>query len=137
MFDDIIDLEYDLPAKYAPGANFYVNRVNIRELRKLKDSDNRYLWQDPVSAGQPATFHGYPVVEDNNLTESKIFFGDLKKAYWLGDRQRMTVKISQETETAFTKDFKWSFIKGMNCWNVLKNMGIFKKISSQASPVMA
>jgi HK97 family phage major capsid protein len=103
-FDDMINLEYLLPAKYTPNAKFYVHRNNVRELRKLKDSQGRYLWSDPVSAGQPATFHGYPVVEDNNLPESTIVFGDLKKAYWLGDRQQMTVKVSQDTETAFTKD---------------------------------
>ena len=103
-FDNVIDLEYDLPRQYHSNAKFFVHRNNIRELRKLKDTDGRYLWQDPVSVGQPATFHGYPVFEDNNLPESKIFFGNLKSAYWLGDRQIMTVKISQDTETAFTKD---------------------------------
>jgi HK97 family phage major capsid protein len=103
-FDDLINLEYDLPQKYHRNAKFYVHRNNIRELRKMKDSQGRYLWQDPVSASSPATFHGYPVIEDNNLSESEIYFGDLKMAYWLGDRQQMTVKISQDTETAFTKD---------------------------------
>lgn len=103
-FDDIINLEYDLPKQYYSNAKFYINRQNIRELRKLKDNDGRYLWAEPVSAGLPPTLHGYPVVEDNNIPESKIFFGDLRRAYWLGDRQQMTVKISQDTETAFTKD---------------------------------
>jgi len=70
----------------------------------LKDSDSRYLWQDPVSAGSPATFHGYPVIEDNNLSEAEIYFGDLKQAYWLGDRKKMSVKVSNDTETSFTKD---------------------------------
>ena len=60
-FDSLIDLEYDLPAKYHRNAKYYAHRNNIRELRKLKDNQGRYLWQDPVSAGQPATFHGYPV----------------------------------------------------------------------------
>ena len=73
-------------------------------MRKIKDTTGRYLWQDPVAPGQPATFHGFPVIEDNNLPESKIFFGDLKQAYWLGDRKQMSVKISSDTETAFTKD---------------------------------
>ena len=103
-FDDIIELEYSLPKEHHTNAKFYVNRVNIKELRKLKDGDNRYLWADPVQAGYPATIHGYPVVEWNNLPESEIYFGDLKKAYWLGDRKRMTVKVSQDTETAFKKD---------------------------------
>jgi len=103
-FDDMINLEYSLPMKYHPNAKYLVHRGNIRELRKLKDSNNRYYWMEPVAAGQPATFHGYPVIENNNLPESEIFFGDYKMGYWLGDRQKMSVKITQETETAFTKD---------------------------------
>lgn len=103
-FDDIINLIYLLPKEHHANAKFYVNRTNIRELRKLKDGDNRYLWADPVSKGVPPTLYGYPVVEYNWLGEDIIFFGDLKKAYWLGDRKKMSVKVSQDTETAFTKD---------------------------------
>jgi len=103
-FDDIINLEYLLDAKYNVGAKFFVHRNNIREMRKIKDTNGRYLWQEPVAAGQPATFHGFPVVQDNNLSEAEIYFGDLKYAYWLGDRAQMSVKISQDTTEAFTKD---------------------------------
>lgn len=103
-FDNIINLEYALPMKYHPNAVFLVHRNNIREMRKLKDSNNRYYWSEPVAAGQPATFHGYPVIENNNLPESTILFGDFKMGYWLGDRKSMSVKITQDTETAFTKD---------------------------------
>ena len=103
-FDDLINLEYLLPAKYSKGASYLVHRNNIREMRKLKDSQNRYLWVDPVATGQPATFHGAPVRENNNLSESEIYFGDYFKGYWLGDRRKMTIKITQDSETAFTKD---------------------------------
>lgn len=103
-FDDVINLEYLLPKEHHANAKFYSNRTNIKELRKLKDTTGRYLWSDPIAPGQPATIHGYPFVEWNNLGEDIIFFGDLKKAYWLGDRKKMSVKVSQDTETAFTKD---------------------------------
>ena len=103
-FDDLINLEYLLPAKYSRKASYLVHRNNIREMRKLKDSQNRYLWTDPVAIGQPATFHGAPVRENNNLSESEIYFGDYFKGYWLGDRRKMTIKITQDSETAFTKD---------------------------------
>ena len=126
--DDLLDLIYDLPNKYAKNSKIYVHRTNIRELRKLKDSNNRYYWSEPVSAGLTPTFLGYPVIETNELGEDQIYFGDLKKTYWLGDRQKMTVKVTQETETALNCE---GSIKGMNCWKVLK-----KIISSQALPVM-
>lgn len=103
-FDDIINLVYALPTKYRLGAKFLANSVNIREMRKIKDSQNRYIWQEAVAPGQPDTFHGYPILENNNLPESEIYFGDYKKGYWLGDRRRMTVAVSREAGTAWEHD---------------------------------
>lgn len=100
----MIDLIYDLPAKWQTNAKLYVHRSNIRELRKMKDANNRYYWSEPVAQGMAPTFQGIPVIETNELGEDQIYFGDLKKTYWLGDRQKMTVKVTQDTETAFTRD---------------------------------
>jgi len=103
-FDNILNLLYALPNKYHRNAKFFVNRTNIRELRKLKDGDNRYLWAEPVAAGVPPTMFGFPVIEANDLPEATIIFGDLMKGYWLGDRHQMRVKISQDTTQAFVND---------------------------------
>lgn len=103
-FDDVIDLVYDLPSKYRVNGRFIVNPENVRELRKLKDTNGRYLWQDSVQQGQPATMLGYPVTESYHAPVGQIAFGDLKTAYWLGDRQKLTVKITNDTETTFTQD---------------------------------
>jgi len=103
-FDDIIDLIYALPSGYRPNASFLVHNANIKELRKIQDGSGRYIWQDAMGQGLTATIYGYPVYECNHLPESEIYFGDFKRGYYLGDRQRMTVKITQDSETAFTKD---------------------------------
>ena len=103
-FDDIIEVIYGLKAKYRKGASFLVHPNNIKELRKLKDSQNRYIYLDPTTPEGYSTLYGYPVYEFYDMPESEIEFGNWKLCYWLGDRQAMTVKISQETETAFTKD---------------------------------
>lgn len=103
-FDDIIDLIYALPKKYRKKAKFLVHNNNVRELRKIKDSDGKYIWSDPTQPGMLPTLYGYPVLETYDIGEDKILFGDLKTTYWLGDRQRMTVKVTNDTETTFTKD---------------------------------
>jgi len=103
-YDDIIDIIYDLPQAYRGNAKFLVARANVRELRKLKDSNGQYMWQPALTTGQPATLGGYPAIEQDYIGEAVITFGDYKLGYWLGDRKQMTVKISQDTETAFTKD---------------------------------
>ena len=103
-FDDIINLIYLLPQKYQKNAIFTVHRNNISQLRQVKDTNGRYIWQEPLSLGQPATIYGHAVIEDNNLGEDEIYFGDFKHSYWLGDRSQMAVKVSNDTETAFIKD---------------------------------
>ena len=103
-FDDIIDTIYSLPQKYHSGSSFIIARENIKNLRKLKDGDSRYLWADPVSAGMPATILGYPVHEVDYVGEANILFGNWKMVYWLGDRKSLSVKISNDTTQAFTQD---------------------------------
>ena len=55
-------------------------------------------------AAQPATIHGYKVIEHSWVPEDQILFGDIKTTYWVGERQRMTVKVTNDTETTFTQD---------------------------------
>lgn len=103
-FDDIIELEYSLKAKYRKGSTFLVHPTNVKELRKIKDTNGRYIWEESRVTGQPATLLGYPVAEFYDVPESTIYFGNWKAAYWLGDRKGMTVKVTNDSETAFTKD---------------------------------
>jgi HK97 family phage major capsid protein len=103
-FDDIINLIYLLPAKYRINASFLCHNTNIRELRKVKDSQNRYIWQEAIAPGQPDTIMGYPIYENNHLSEARIYFGDYKKAYWLGDKGQISVTISREAGEAWEHD---------------------------------
>ena len=80
-FDNMIKLIYALPSQYRTHAKFLVHNNNIRELRLLKDSQNRPLWQAAVAPGQPDTFYGYPIIENNHLPESEIYFGDYKQGW--------------------------------------------------------
>jgi len=103
-FDDIINLVYALPTKYRRNAVFLMNNSNIRELRKVKDSNGRYIWQEPLAANQPATILGYPVYENNWVSDANIYFGDFKLGYWLGDRRAITVTVSREADNAWEHD---------------------------------
>lgn len=103
-FDDVINLEHALAPQYRANAVFIVNDQQVKEWRKFKDSDGRYLWQEPLSQGQPATFHGYRVYSSMHTPKGVVYFGDFKKGYWIGDRRQMSVKITQDSETAFTHD---------------------------------
>ena len=118
-FDDIINLIYALPSKYRRNAKFLAHNTNIKELRKVKDNDGRYIWSESISPGQPATIYGYPIIENNWLSESEIYFGDYKRGYLT--KPLSVVKLISK------------------CGELLENLNLSlgKTISSQALPVMA
>ena len=103
-FDAVIRLIYLLPVQYRVNAKFLTCNANVRDLRLVKDSQNRYIWQDSVVPGQPSTIYGYPVIENNWLPETEMYFGDFKMGYWLGDRKKMTVTVSNIGGDAWSKD---------------------------------
>jgi len=60
----------------------------------------------------------------------EIYFGDYKRTYWLGDRRRMTVKVSDIAGDSWEKDCNQSFKNAINCWDILTLRA--KTISRQA-----
>lgn len=89
--DEIIDLYHSLRTPYRKNAAFLANDSTIKAIRKLKDSNNQYLWQPGVQAGQPDTILNRPIHTSAYMPEigggNKILlFGDLKY-YWIADRQ--------------------------------------------------
>jgi HK97 family phage major capsid protein len=84
--EDIIDLFHALPGAYAANATWAMNRTTIGAVRKLKASDGHFLWTDALTAGNPATILGRPVIEcpeaddvlggNSPQTTFPIVFGD-------------------------------------------------------------
>ncbi len=107
-FDDIINLHFNLPRKYRRNAQFYVNDKTMSEIRKLKDSNNNYIVQNfsPTANQQDSfsTLLGKQVIISDWVPDNTIFFMNAKILYFLGDRKRMSVKISQDTTQAFVND---------------------------------
>ena len=100
--DAALDLIYGLPKKYRQNAQFLTNNLTIAKLRKLKDGDGNYLWQPSAQAGQPATFHGYGLAEDENMPDVAanslpMLFGDFKRGYLIIDR--MGVRVLRDPYT--------------------------------------
>lgn len=100
--DAVLDLIYGLPKKYRQNARFLTNNLTIAKLRKLKDGQGNYLWQPSAQAGQPATFHGYGLAEDENMPDVAanslpILFGDFKRGYLIIDR--MGVRVLRDPYT--------------------------------------
>ena len=68
-----------------------MNLATARTVRKLKDSEGRYLWAD-AREGQPPTLAGFPVELDEEMPSATttdafaIAFGDFAQAYLMADR---------------------------------------------------
>jgi HK97 family phage major capsid protein len=62
--DSLIDAKYALKGQYwgRPSTRWCFHRDAIRMIRKLKDSQNQYLWQPGLASGQPDTILDIPFV---------------------------------------------------------------------------
>lgn len=90
--DALIDLIYSIKQGYRQNARFLMNKSLQATVRKLKSkTEELYLWQPPVQAGQPATLLGYPITDDDNMPDIgagafPVAFGDFRRGYLVVDR---------------------------------------------------
>ena len=90
--DALIDLIYSIKQGYRQNARFLMNKSLQATVRKLKSkTEELYLWQPPVQAGQPATLLGYPITDDDNMPDIgagtfPVAFGDFRRGYLIVDR---------------------------------------------------
>ena len=95
--DTLIDAFYALPAFYRSRAVWMMNGKTLAAIRKLKDAvTSVYLWQPALTAGQPETILGRPVIEDPTMDDigsaaEPIVLGDFASAYRIYDRVALSV----------------------------------------------
>ena len=95
---------YDLRAGYRMNARWVMNSATAGVIRRFKDADGRYLWQDSLQAGQPALLCGYPVTiaEDMPDIGSNAFpvaFGDFDRGYLVADSFSVRVTVDSNITT--------------------------------------
>ncbi|WP_088319563.1 phage major capsid protein [Kineosporia sp. R_H_3] len=108
--DNLIDLYYSVAAPYARSrsAGWLMRNATLASVRKLKDSQNRYLFsQDvPPGTGAAGTLLGRPVYVDPNvaavgLSARSILFGDFSR-YFV--RQVGPIRFARSDDYAFGND---------------------------------
>jgi HK97 family phage major capsid protein len=109
--DDLLDLVYALNRSYRRNAQFGCNQNTQAAIRKLKDSNNQYLWQPSYQAGQPDMLLGYSVFTYEDMadptTADGIYcgFGDWNRAYTLITRRGLAVTKDDNITTPGTVKF--------------------------------
>ncbi len=89
--DGILTLKHAIKTAYARNATFIMNRSTIGSVRKLKGSDNNYLWMPGIADGRPNTIDGDPYAEIPDMPSEAagaypIAYGDFRRGYTLVDR---------------------------------------------------
>lgn len=89
--DKLIDIITALKSRYYPQARWMMNRQTLAAIRKLKDSDNNYLWQPGLQSGEPNSILGFPYTYNDDFPSAganalPIAFGDFREAYIIMDR---------------------------------------------------
>jgi HK97 family phage major capsid protein len=102
----LIDLVQSLRPPYRQGACFVMNSSTLARLRKFKTSDGAFLWQPSLSAGQPATLLGYPVVEAEDMPDIgagslSIAFGNFRAGYLIAERSETAILRDPYTNKPF------------------------------------
>lgn len=106
--DSLITLVYALNSMYRSNGIWTMNSTTTGAVRKLKDSQNQYLWAPGLASGQPDRLLGYPVrtweqMPDIGANNFPIGFGDWRRAYSLVDRVGMRITRDNITNVGFVK----------------------------------
>ena len=86
-YDNLVDLVESIDDAYLAGEQRWMMHQSVRKaVRKLKDSQNRPLWEPSVQAGQPDTLLGYPISINNHMAAvaqnaKSLGFGNIREAY--------------------------------------------------------
>lgn len=127
--DKLIQLYYTLKADYARRATFVMNRASVQQVRLLKEATtNQYLWQPGLSAGQPDTLLGVPVVMASDMpvpaaAALAVAVGDFKSAYQIVDRIGFRTLRDPFTDKPFVKFYTTKRVGGdVNNFEALKLM---------------
>jgi HK97 family phage major capsid protein len=85
--DELIDLVHSVdPAYRNERCRFMFADSSLAVIRKLKDSQNRYLWEPSMQAGVAGTIFGYGYLVNNDFPAlatgvTAALFGDYQSAY--------------------------------------------------------
>ena len=109
-WDDIIDLEAKVDPAIKPTSIFLTNTSGFTALKKVKDAMGNYLMERDVKSPTGYSIDGFPVKEvadrwlPNKSTARPLYFGDLKQAVTLFDRENMSLLATNIGAGAFETD---------------------------------
>lgn len=103
--DGLIDCKYAVAAQYRKNASWIMSRAAVKMASKLKDGEQRYMWQPSLIAGKPDTLLGAPIFESEYAPSTFTaglyvgIYGDFKY-YQIVDSLNMSIQRLNELYAA-------------------------------------
>ena len=106
--DALFDLVDSVKADYLSNSSWLMTRAFRNKIRKLKDSQGRYLLQPSIAAGAPDVLLGYPlyIAEDMPAIATDgvgALFGDFNQGYKIVDRSGLTIQRDAVTKIGWIR----------------------------------
>ena len=94
--DCLVNLVYSLTADYRANATFVMNSKTAGAVRKIKDTEGRFMWSDGLAVTAPATLMGYRVLIAEDMPDIAantypIAFGDFNAGYTIAERPDLRI----------------------------------------------
>lgn len=104
-YEDLLTLKYGIAIPYRQAGSWVVANAMLLKMRKFKDGQGQYLWQNAVAAGEPPTFDGNAVYEDPGLAApasvtKSVLFGDLSAVVI----KQMPLRVATSVDFKFDTD---------------------------------
>lgn len=98
--DNLIEMTYTLKGQYLgrPSTRWIFHRLALKQIRKLKDGNGQYLWIAGLTAGQPDTILGIPIINSEFAPSTFTtglyvgLLGDLS-FYWIVDALDAAIQV--------------------------------------------
>ena len=106
--DCLVNTIYTLKAGYRANGRWVMNSQTAGTVQKFKDLEGRFIWSNPMVAGQPPLLLGYPVtiaedMPDIGANTFPIAFGDFQRGYLIADRTGIRIVRDEVTRPGFVK----------------------------------
>jgi HK97 family phage major capsid protein len=136
-YDDLVDLEHSVDPAYrvSPKCGFMFHDTTLRELKKLKDDNERPLWLPGLVSGEPDLILNRPYTINQHMAPmaanaKSLAFGDFSK-YII--RDVMQLQLFRFTDSAYTKKGQVGFLAFLRSGGNLIDVGGAVKVFQNAA----
>ncbi|WP_419900641.1 phage major capsid protein [Roseomonas sp. USHLN139] len=105
--DSLIDLQHSIDPAVRNNGRWMLHDTTLAGLRKLKDAEGRYIWQQGVLVGEPDTLFGKPITVNQDMpvpaaNAKSILFGNFG-SYMIRDVMSVQMMVLRERYAEFAQ----------------------------------